>query len=58
MGIILKKPFAETDLLEKVKSKPGMYIGRPAVSDLFMFLLVHEGGLGLYSCDFHSTVLI
>ena len=46
------------EILEKVKSKPGMYIGRPAVSDLFMFLLVHEGGLGLYSCDFHSTVLI
>jgi hypothetical protein len=30
------------EILEKVKSKPGMYIGRPAVSDLFMFLVGYE----------------
>lgn len=29
-------------ILEKVKAKPGMYLGRPSVSDLFMFLVGYE----------------
>ena len=30
------------EILEKIKAKPGMYIGRPSVSDLFMFLVGYE----------------
>lgn len=30
------------EILEKIKVKPGMYIGRPSVTDLFMFLVVYE----------------
>ena len=30
------------EVLEKVRNKPGMYIGRPSVSDLFMFLVGYE----------------
>lgn len=30
------------DILEKIRAKPGMYIGRPSVSDLFMFLVGYE----------------
>lgn len=30
------------EILEKVRNKPGMYIGRPSVSDLFMFLVGYE----------------
>jgi hypothetical protein len=29
-------------ILEKIRTKPGMYIGRPSVSDLFMFLVGYE----------------
>lgn len=32
------------ELLEKIRTKPGMYIGRPSVSDLFMFLVGYEYG--------------
>ncbi|WP_392476945.1 hypothetical protein [Nostoc sp. C110] len=28
-------------ILEKIKAKPGMYIGRPAVSDLFKACSFH-----------------
>jgi len=34
------------ELLEKIRTKPGMYIGRPSVSDLFMFLIGYEYGRG------------
>lgn len=30
------------EILAKIKAKPGMYIGRPSVSDLFMFLVGYE----------------
>mgnify|MGYP001791975846 FL=1 len=30
------------EILAKIKSKPGMYIGRPSISDLFMFLVGYE----------------
>ena len=30
------------EILEKIITKPGMYIGRPSVSDLFMFLVGYE----------------
>ncbi len=30
------------DLLQKVKEKPGMYIGHPSVSNLFMFLCGYQ----------------
>ncbi|MEB3179316.1 MAG: hypothetical protein VKL59_09830 [Nostocaceae cyanobacterium] len=30
------------EILEKIKAKPGMYLGRPSVSDLFMFLVGYE----------------
>ena len=33
-------------LLQKVKNKPGMYIGRPSVSDLFMFIVGYEFARG------------
>ena len=26
------------DILAKIKARPGLYIGRPSLSDLFMFL--------------------
>jgi hypothetical protein len=29
-------------ILEKIKTKPGMYLGRTSVSDLFMFLVGYE----------------
>ena len=29
-------------LLEQIRSAPGMYLGRPSVSDLFMFLSGYE----------------
>ncbi len=29
-------------ILDKIKAKPGMYLGRPSVSDLFMFLVGYE----------------
>ncbi len=29
-------------ILEKIKTKPGMYLGRASVSDLFMFLVGYE----------------
>jgi hypothetical protein len=29
-------------ILAKIKAQPGMYIGRPSVSDLFMFLVGYE----------------
>jgi len=38
------------DILEKIRTKPGMYIGRPSVRDLFMFLVGYEcarGELGI-----------
>ena len=30
------------EILDKIKTKPGMYIGRPSVSDLFMFIVGYE----------------
>ncbi len=30
------------EILSKIREKPGMYIGRPSVSDLFMFLVGYE----------------
>jgi hypothetical protein len=30
------------NLLEKIRQTPGMYLGRPSVSDLFMFLMGYE----------------
>jgi hypothetical protein len=30
------------EILEKIRTKPGMYLGRPSVSDLFMFLVGYE----------------
>jgi hypothetical protein len=30
------------EILAKIKSQPGMYIGRPSISDLFMFLVGYE----------------
>lgn len=30
------------EVLQKIKAKPGMYIGRAAISDLFMFLVGYE----------------
>ena len=29
-------------ILDKIREAPGMYIGRPSVSDLFMFLVGYE----------------
>ena len=34
------------NVLQKVKTKPGMYIGRPSVSDLFMFIVGYEFARG------------
>ena len=34
------------NILQKVKTKPGMYIGRPSVSDLFMFIVGYEFARG------------
>ncbi|MBD0265024.1 MAG: hypothetical protein ICV78_20570, partial [Tolypothrix sp. Co-bin9] len=33
------------DILQKIKVKPGMYIGRASVSDLFMFLVGYKTAL-------------
>jgi hypothetical protein len=30
------------EVLEKIQKNPGMYLGRPSVSDLFMFLAGYE----------------
>lgn len=30
------------EVLQKIKKSPGMYIGRPSVSDLFMFIVGYE----------------
>jgi hypothetical protein len=30
------------EVLEKIRKSPGMYLGRPSVSDLFMFLTGYE----------------
>ncbi len=30
------------EVLEKIEKSPGMYLGRPSVSDLFMFILGYE----------------
>ncbi|MHC5595505.1 MAG: hypothetical protein ACYTXC_06000 [Nostoc sp.] len=30
------------EILAKIQAKPGLYIGRPSVSDLFMFLVGYE----------------
>jgi hypothetical protein len=30
------------EVLEKIRTKPGIYIGRSSVSDLFMFLVGYE----------------
>ncbi|KAM3098530.1 hypothetical protein ACKFKG_05745 [Phormidesmis sp. 146-35] len=30
------------NVLEKIRQRPGMYLGRPSVSDLFMFLVGYE----------------
>ncbi len=30
------------EVLEKIQKSPGMYLGRPSVSDLFMFLMGYE----------------
>lgn len=29
-------------ILQKIQAKPGMYIGRPSISDLFMFLVGYK----------------
>jgi hypothetical protein len=37
-------------ILDKIKARPGLYIGRPSVSDLFMFLVGYKTakrGLGI-----------
>ena len=34
------------NILQKVKTKAGMYIGRPSVSDLFMFIVGYEFARG------------
>jgi hypothetical protein len=34
------------DLLQKIEKNPGMYIGRPSVSDLFMFVMGYEFARG------------
>jgi hypothetical protein len=34
------------DLLQKIEKNPGMYIGRPSVSDLFMFIVGYEFARG------------
>ena len=57
------------EILEQIRSKPGMYIGRPSVSDLFMFLVGYEcsrGELGVelteedddFYGEFHSWLKI
>lgn len=33
------------DILQKIKAKPGMYIGHASVSDLFMFLVGYKTAL-------------
>lgn len=33
------------DILSKIKARPGMYIGRSSVSDLFMFLVGYKTAL-------------
>jgi hypothetical protein len=33
------------EILQKIKAKPGMYIGRASVSDLFMFLVGYKTAL-------------
>ncbi|NEQ68964.1 MAG: hypothetical protein F6K21_26365 [Symploca sp. SIO2D2] len=30
------------EILQKVKARPGMYIGKPALNDLFMFLVGYK----------------
>ncbi len=30
------------EVLEKIRNSPGMYLGRPSVSDLFLFLVGYE----------------
>jgi hypothetical protein len=30
------------EILDKIQAKPGLYIGRPSVSDLFMFLVGYK----------------
>jgi hypothetical protein len=30
------------EILDKIKARPGLYIGRPSVSDLFMFLVGYK----------------
>lgn len=34
------------NVLQKFKTKPGMYIGKPSVSDLFMFIVGYEFARG------------
>ena len=50
------------EVLQKIQDKPGMYIGKPSVSDLFMFVVGYEfarGELGIESTgwedDFHEN---
>ena len=50
------------EVLQKIRNKPGMYIGKPSVSDLFMFVVGYEfarGDLGIESTewedDFHEN---
>lgn len=39
------------EILNKIKEAPGIYLGRPSVSDLFMFLVGYEFARGEMDVD-------
>ncbi len=42
------------EVLQKIKEKPGMYIGRPSISDLFMFIVGYEFARGELDIDLNE----
>lgn len=46
------------EILEKIRTKPGMYIGRASVNDFFMFLVGYKTARGTEYFDIYEGRLI